>query len=225
MTGHLEERAIGGLHDHLIERVIPRLFPEPSTAIDLGAGSGALAARLAAAGWSVLAVEGDVERFAADVPVIGCDLNDGILPRELEGRAFRLVVSTEVIEHVESPIRFLRSVQALLEPNGLAVLTTPNVDNVLARAKFLATGKLRMMDAAGDPTHISPIFLDLFLRQYLPRSGLRLVDRSTYPDHGFLVSRWWIAALGRLLALVSRGGADLGDNHVFVVGRAAHVQI
>src|SRR5713101_3757924 len=75
---------------------------------------------------------------------------------------------------MESPIGFLRNVGRLLRPEGVAVLTTPNVDNAPARVKFLLTGTVRMMDAKGEPTHISPIFQDLFVRQYLPRAGMDL---------------------------------------------------
>ena len=69
MDGSLEERTIGGLHDHLMGVVLPRWRPAPGTAVDLGAGSGALATRLIAAGWEVLAIERDLARFSANVPV------------------------------------------------------------------------------------------------------------------------------------------------------------
>lgn len=95
----------------------------------------------------------------------------------------------EVIEHMESPIAFLRNIARLLKPDGVAILTTPNVNNAPARVKFLLTGKLRMMDERGDPTHITPIFWDLLTRQYLPRAGLILLEHRTYPPDGFLVTR------------------------------------
>src|SRR3712207_3170102 len=189
----LEERTIGGLHDHLLREVIPVWCPKSATAVDIGAGSGALATRLAELGSDVLAVERDLARFSATVPVVAMDLDDREMPQELVGRRFDLVTAVEVIEHVENPIAFLRLVASFLRTDGTAVITTPNVDNILARAKFLARGEIRMMDAAGDPTHISPIFLDLMIRQYLPRSGLELVARSVYPRDGFRAARPWIA--------------------------------
>src|SRR6266852_67536 len=93
-------------------------------------------------------------------------------PRGLHGFArFDLVVTVEVIEHVESPIGFLRNIGQLLAPGGVAVITTPNVDSLPARAKFLLAGKIRMMDDNSEPTHISPVFFDLFRRQFLPHAG------------------------------------------------------
>lgn len=217
MSEGLEERSVGGLHGFVVDSVIPRWRSSPSSAIDLGAGSGALAKRLAIAGWDVVAVERDVAGFRADLPVVEWDLDEQGLDARLGPRRFSLVIATEVIEHVESPIGFLRLVAALLDDPGIAIVTTPNVDNALARVKFLARDRLRMMDEAGDPTHISPIFLDLLTRQYLPRVGLRLVERRCFPPGGFAVSRRWVAMLGRTLAWLLPGLANIGDNHVLVL--------
>lgn len=220
MGGTLEERTVAGLHGFVVDDVLPTWCPSVSTAVDLGAGSGAMATRLAARGWSVVAVERDVAGFRAEAPVEHWDLDLPGLPGQLGDRRFSLVVATEVIEHVESPIGFLRLVEELLDEGGIAVLTTPNVDNALPRVKFLLRDRLRMMDEAGDPTHISPIFLDLLVRQYLPRSGLRLLERRSLPPDGFLVSRRWALTVGKVLARLLPGVANLGDNHVFVLGRA-----
>ena len=217
MSQPLEERAVAGLHRFVIERVLVEHAPVPAAAVDLGAGSGALASRLRSLGWDVVAVERDVDNFRADVPVVRWDLDATDLPPELDGRRFDLVVATEVIEHMESPIAFLRKVRALLDDHGVAILTTPNVDSALARLKFLARDRLRMMDAAGDPTHISPIFLDLLLRQYLPRADLTLVARYAFPSGGFAVSRHWVSAAGRLSAAILPGAANTGDNHVLLL--------
>ena len=130
---------------------------------------------------------------------------------------FELVTAVEVIEHLESPVRFLRNVRRLLSPGGAAVITTPNVENAPARVKFLLTGRLRMMDQAGDPTHISPIFFDLFVRQYLPRAGLRLERHSLYPASGYKVTRARYAWLFRVTSALLPGETLVGDNHVLVL--------
>jgi SAM-dependent methyltransferase len=200
--------------------VIPRWCPSPGTALDLGAGSGSLASRLSTLGWDIVAVERDAEGFGADVPFVEWDFDSPGRPARLLGETFDLVVATEVIEHLENPIAFLRLVSSMLAREGIAVLTTPNVDSVLARLRFLLSDRVRMMDASSDPTHISPIFLDLFLRQFLPRSALRLVARHTYPEQGFLLTRDWVEPLGRLLSRVLPGTSNVGDNHVFVLARS-----
>jgi hypothetical protein len=80
--------------------------------------------------------------------------------------------------------------------------------------KFLLKGKIRLMDELSDRTHISPIFWDLFLRQYLPRAGLELVEHFLYPPNGYSNTRrlytWGLHPLGLLLS----GDSLQGDVHV-----------
>lgn len=213
----LEERTIEGLHDFLVERVLSRYARPGNRAADLGAGSGALAMRLRAMGLDVLAVDENRERFKADVSFRRLDLNLPDFSRQLGENRFDLVTSVEVIEHVESPIGFLRSVRCLLKPEGVAVITTPNVDSLPARVKFLLSGKLRLMDEASDDTHISPIFHDLLMRQLLPRAGLRLVEHQLYPPRGFKVTRARYAWAFRILASLLPGDSLLGDNRILVL--------
>jgi SAM-dependent methyltransferase len=218
LKAQLAERAVAGLHDAVVGE-IRRILPKPGTCVDLGAGSGALSQRLSRIGWNVLAVEKDRDSFAGDAELAIVDLEQEAMPPELFGRKFDLVVSTEVIEHMESPIRFLRLVAELMDNGSVAVVTTPNVDSALARMKFLVRDRLRMMDEAGDPTHISPIFWDLVERQYLPRAGLEVLEHSTFPRRGFASSRPLSAAFGRLAALVLPGDCNFGDSHILVLSR------
>lgn len=213
----LEERTIGGLHEFLVADVLRPLIRAGVRTLDLGAGSGALAERLCALGLVVAAADLDANSFGARVPFVELDLNDPDFASTLGVERFELVTAVEVIEHLESPLSFLRNVRRLLAPGGAAVITTPNVENAPARVKFLLTGRLRMMDQAGDPTHISPILFDLLVRQYLPRAGLRLVRHRLYPVNGYKVTRTRYAWLLRVAGALLPGEALVGDNHVFVL--------
>src|SRR5439155_9698742 len=205
--GRLEERTVEGLHDFLASRVLPGLARPGETAVDLGAGSGALAVRLARLGLDVIAAERDLSAYKAGVPVVPLDLDDPTFVSSLGERRFGLVTAVEVIEHLESPVGFLRKVRSLLKPDGAAVITTPNMDSLATRAKFLLTGRLRMMDDRGDPTHICPVFWDLLVRQYLPRAGLEVAEHHLYPPRGHLVSRRRYRWLLRIVAALLPGAA------------------
>jgi SAM-dependent methyltransferase len=215
----LEERTIGGLHDFLLSSILPRYAMRKGRAVDLGAGSGALAVRLRAFGFAVLAVDTNTERFRADVPFARLDLNQVDFASALGEARFDFVSAVEVIEHVENPIGFLRNVSRLLQPDGVAVITTPNVDSAPARVKFLLRGKLRFLGDACDDTHISPIFWDLLTRQCLPRAELQLVGHHLYPPNGYKVNLPRSAWAFRILARFLSGPALLGDSHVFVLKR------
>lgn len=169
----LEEMAFPGLHGRVMS-----LLPQPfgsRRAIDLGCGTGAFATRLAAAGWQAEGADIDKSRFGADLPFHVLDLNEA---PALPG-AYDLVTAVEVIEHTENPTGTLRTVAHLLLPDGLAVVTTPNLDSIYSRCRFLFRGKLKAMDEWGDPTHISPIFLSI-LPRLLTRADLRLDRVETH---------------------------------------------
>lgn len=216
----LTQRTVPGLHDFVFSTVIAGM--ERGRVLDLGAGTGAFAQRLAGVGFDVTAADRDVAGFEAEVDFRAVDLGRPGWESQVGHGRWPLIVAIEVIEHLESPIGFLRSIGALLGEGGRAVVTTPNVDSLPARVKFLLRGKLRLLDEHGDPTHISPIFWDLLIRQYLPQAGLRLVDASTYPPGGFVAGR---PAYRRLLTAVrpvlERSPRLSGDNHVLVLTRDA----
>ncbi len=71
----LETTTLAGLHDFVVERVLCRLACPGERAVDLGAGSGALAVRLRELGWDVRAVEINAHGYEADVPLVQLDLN------------------------------------------------------------------------------------------------------------------------------------------------------
>lgn len=218
MTTNLEERTIAGLHDFLVESVISRHAEGRQNALDLGAGSGALSRRLNNQfGLDVTAVDLNKEKIRASVETAGVDFNDPYFYEDLEPAD--LVVSAEVIEHLESPAQFLRNIGRLLRDNGVAILTTPNVESLAARLKYFVSGDLRMMDEEGNLTHISPIFEHIFVNRLLPRVPLRLVERHSYPPRGYRGTRSSVEWLLKLMVLGGGEGKDWGDCHVFVLAR------
>lgn len=211
----LFERTTPGLHDRLVT-LLPPVAPPANRALDLGAGTGAFARRLAMLGWRVEAADADADVFAASIRFHRVDL-DGAATG-LPSGPFDLVTAIEVIEHLESPIGFLRHVHRLLATEGTALITTPNVESLAARLKFVVTGKIRTMDERGDPTHISPIHLDL-LPRYLERAGLVLQDHRVYPARGY-AQQPRFGLLVTAVALALRDPSLHGDVHVLRIRKA-----
>jgi len=214
------ERALPGTHERVVETALQHAAPGVRS-LDLGAGSGALAERLLRAGYQVTSAD-VANYFELETEFVEIDFNDPNFDKRLP-QGFGLITSVEVIEHLENPTAFLRSIARLLAPDGIAILTTPNIENVAARIKFFIGGKVRAMDVNA-PEHITPIHLDLFVRQVVPRTGLELVDHFVHPNGDFpLTGRRYFVPLFRMLAPFLRGPALTGDCHFFVLRRGKQI--
>ena len=133
-TGYKYESADAAhTHAYLFPTVLAELsaHPFPSGAkrvFDLGCGTGATAAALADRGFDVSGVDpsDDAIRLAREArPHLR--LEAGSASDDLAGRFGRYpaVVSLEVVEHVFHPRQYARCVFDLLEPGGVAILSTP----------------------------------------------------------------------------------------------------
>ena len=95
-------------------------------------------------------------------------------------RRFKLIITSEVIEHLNAPRFFLSQVFELLESGGYLLLTTPNVANWIGRVRFLLFGELRWFDErlSRRLNHVSPI-TDVQMRNMLPECGFELVASTS----------------------------------------------
>lgn len=100
----------------------------PKRIFDLGCGYGAVANELANRGFQVIGVDPSREGIEqARKSYINLQLEEGSTEADLAAKygRFPIVLSLEVIEHVYAPRKFARRVWDLLEPGGLAILSTP----------------------------------------------------------------------------------------------------
>jgi SAM-dependent methyltransferase len=217
----LQEKALPGLHASVLRELEPRLKAR-TRVIDLGAGTGAWSKRLLSFDAEVTAVDVQEAAFEArgrGIRFIPGDLNGDFAAR-IDGGPYDLVTSIEVIEHLENPRHFLREARKLVSDDGWILITTPNIECVPGRLRFLWNGQLRMFGP--DPefnemTHITPIHTLMF-RRMLDDTGLRLVRHSYNREAargGSRVSRLAAAVLGRVVR-----GETGGDNHIFIVEKA-----
>jgi SAM-dependent methyltransferase len=93
--------------------------------LDLGCGSGYGAATLAAQHTPLIGLD----RIRPDAANRG---RTAFLRADLHGiplraESFELIVSFQVIEHLEDPTLYLEAIARLLAPGGSALLTTPNI--------------------------------------------------------------------------------------------------
>jgi SAM-dependent methyltransferase len=96
--------------------------------LDLGAGDGAFAAELVAAGCSVVAVDVAAEalrRASARVPGLDARLVAEGAPLPLEEDSVDVVWAGEVLEHVADVVGLLAEVRRVLRWGGTLVATTP----------------------------------------------------------------------------------------------------
>jgi SAM-dependent methyltransferase len=182
--------AAAGVHDHAL-RLLRRHVPSPARVLDVGCGSGALAARLDAAGYDVLATDLDTSDYAARPPHLRWDVAGPDIPGELRD-AFDAVCAIEVLEHVESPLQALRNVHAVLRPSGLLVASTPNVGHPRSRLKFLLRGAPSYFGPAEyvDTGHRT-LLPDWLLRRHLEATDFTVVEVSYGGSFGLRgLGRW-----------------------------------
>ena len=210
----LTERAHPGLHAevlHYLLQTVSRRGP----LLDLGCGTGAWLARLQQHGFTdVLGIDCDAAAFGLDgTNHIALDLNTpfsaGI------ARNYDVITALEVIEHVESPAGFLREARKLINPHGVMFVTTPNVECIQGRLRFLLQGKLRNFedDRTDDPTRISPQLSSLMPR-LAARAGWTIAARI---DLLTQASRPLVKFVCRVLSPLLDGNAKQGDCHLFIM--------
>lgn len=211
----LAEKAKPGLHNAAFE-VLRRFCPPPGRVLDLGAGTGSWTCRLTGTGYTVTPVDRDPDDWGLSrrmllIRNLNCEFSEGL------GGPFDAISCLEVIEHLENPWLFLRECRKLVSPQGIILLTTPNIENVAGRLGFLRTGHFRGFGrdtTLNDPTHITPIQSYLF-EKMCAAAQLTLAwqgfNRATESTRGGL-KRVLLHSLRRFMS-----GVTGGDNHIFVL--------
>ncbi len=212
----LAAKTSAGLHDFAL-CLFKQFAREPVKVLDLGAGTGAWAQRLMALGHSVTCVDQNISGFGLEsTHFCETDLNSDF-STAIKG-TYGAITAIEVIEHLENPRHFLRQCSSKLDKSGVVLLTTPNIESVAGRLRFLFSGQFRMFGSdirQNDPTHITPIQTCLF-EKMISETGYRVL---LHDSNDSKTSRLGVRLVSAVIApFVS--GFKQGDHHVFVLSRS-----
>jgi 2-polyprenyl-6-hydroxyphenyl methylase/3-demethylubiquinone-9 3-methyltransferase len=111
---------------------------------ELGCGNGANAAALSSKGYRVTGVDPSCPGIAiAHEAYPSLDLHVGATDLDLSATygTFDVVLSLEVVEHVFSPRQYSERVRDLLNPGGIAIISTP-YHSYLKNLALAVTGKM-----------------------------------------------------------------------------------
>lgn len=166
--------------------------------IDVGCGTGGLRKFLTPelqagyVGTDIVQYDG----FPHDATFVRRDLESEAW--QFEGAPFDAAVAVEVIEHVENPREFMRSMVDLVRPGGIIVVTTPNQLSLRAKASLVTKNIFPAFREANGlyPSHLTAL-LEIDLRRIFHECGL-LHLRVAYSNSGRapFVRRRWPARLG-----------------------------
>lgn len=151
---------------------------KPKKILDIPAGSGLLGHRLRELGHVV--VNADINREKPDF--IFADMNDNLPFADGE---FDAVSCMEGIEHTIEPMMLIKELCRITKSGGKIILSTPNIQNIYSRLKFMCLGYFFLfspwgglqysIDEKKDRGHISPLSY-LQLRYFFQLRGAKLVD-------------------------------------------------
>jgi 2-polyprenyl-3-methyl-5-hydroxy-6-metoxy-1,4-benzoquinol methylase len=181
----------------IVEQVLAAHVPRAGRVFDLGCGNGALAGRLAEKGYLVAGVDPSTSGIAhANQKWPNLELRVGSAYDDLQSLfgTFPALVSLEVVEHVYAPRDYARCVANLLQPRGLAVISTP-YHGYWKNLALALTGKLDgHFTALWDHGHIK-FWSIRTLTQLLEEAGLKV-------EQAHRVGRF--PALAKSMILVAR---------------------
>jgi len=166
-------------HQFAVQACKTHLAPR-ARVLDVAAGHGALTQALIHAGFDLSCTSWN-DKINIPVPAYRIDLDKAFGIADVGGKSFAMVFAIEIIEHIENPAQLLRSIAGLLEPGGLLVLSTPNVESASARLEWLVRGCPYSFSGQEITRnrHISILWRE-GLEQFFALAGLTIVEKHLH---------------------------------------------
>jgi SAM-dependent methyltransferase len=158
-------------------------FPHRGKLLEIPAGEGALAWQLHKLQYEVTG--GDIDPGFFKVAPIACIRLDMNRPFPLPDGQFDFVSCIEGIEHLEDQFQFVRECYRVLRPNGVLVLSTPNILNLASRLKFFFSGFYSLVPRPINEFSQVPVFDHIHpvtyyqLRYMLHTQGFAITEVTT----------------------------------------------
>jgi 2-polyprenyl-3-methyl-5-hydroxy-6-metoxy-1,4-benzoquinol methylase len=112
-----------------------------------------------------------LDELPAHIHYVPADLNESW---PLADHSIELLISLEVIEHLENPRHFFRQMNRVMQADGYAFISTPYNLNLTARILFLLKGQHRHFQDFSYPAHITAL-LPVDFRRLALETGFELL--------------------------------------------------
>jgi len=122
--------------------------------IDLGCGKGTIVKKLRAIGFKNIVYCDIKDTFDRKVKLM--DFNKKL---KFKDNSFDLIISTEVIEHLENKYFFFREVKRILKKEGTLVFSSPNIANLPNKVVYFFKSRFIEFNDKELPHHINPFFI------------------------------------------------------------------
>lgn len=174
-------REVAGRRTHAVAAALLARVPDVRRVLDIPCGEGAFISRLKAVGCEPHGADVQPILRVAGVPFTRADMN---APLPFADAAFDAVACIEGIEHIERPFDFVRECRRVLRPDGLLLITTPNISALRSRWRWFLTGfhdkgKTPLDETAPDPWHHIGLLPFPQLRYLLHTNGFRITTITT----------------------------------------------
>jgi 2-polyprenyl-3-methyl-5-hydroxy-6-metoxy-1,4-benzoquinol methylase len=140
--------------------------------VEIGCSPGVLLAELATRGYKCVGVEPDEQTAAWVREKTGVDVRAGLFPA-VDLPKCDVCLALDVLEHVLEPEAFMKGVQSLLNPGGIAIIQTP-IDRYHKQPPF--KNRFSVFD---DIEHLF-IYTDKSMQELARRAGLEVVNMNEH---------------------------------------------